>query len=138
MQSFIVHGHDDAALYELKDFLQNTLGWPQPIILRQQPNQGRTIIEKFEACAADVDVVFILMTPDAATAADKQRARQNVIFEMGYFVGSFGRTSGRVVVLLKGALEIPSDLHGVLYIDISGGIEAAGEQIRREVAGLGR
>src|SRR4029077_3853388 len=62
--SFIVHGHDDLKLYELKDFIQNSLGWKKPVVLREERNSGRTVIEKFEWFAAKVDWVFVLLTPD--------------------------------------------------------------------------
>jgi len=136
---FIVHGRNDSAKLELKNYLQNTLHLPEPIVLHEQPELGRTIIEKFEDYAAQSSLVFVLLTPDdvAAAARDpdetKRRARQNVIFEMGYFLGLLGRRSGRVLLLHEGPLEIPSDLSGVVYIDISRGVEAAGERIRREV-----
>lgn len=137
LRAFIVHGHDITALLELKDFLQNRLGWPEPIILMQRPNQGLTIIEKFEQDTQEIDVVFVLMTPDDMGVRDDEfRARQNVIFELGYFVGKFGRKSGRVILLTKGALDLPSDLAGVLYIDISQGVLSAGEDIRREISRL--
>ncbi|MFZ5876476.1 MAG: TIR domain-containing protein [Nitrospirota bacterium] len=139
-KSFIVHGHDEAAKLSVKNYLQNTLRLPEPMILHEQPSIGRTIIEKFEGCAAQTDLVFVLMTPDdrdadpTGTNDDKRRARQNVIFELGYFLGALGRSSGRVLLLYKGPLELPSDLSGVIYIDISGGVDAAGESIRRELA----
>jgi predicted nucleotide-binding protein len=139
LRSFIVHGHDPEAVLELKNFLQNRLHWTEPIILHEQPSRGLTIIEKFEQHAQSLDVVFVLLTPDdVGTIDDKYRARQNVIFEMGYFVRHFGRKSGRVLLLTKGTIEIPSDLAGVIYIDISHGVVAASEHIRREVADLTR
>ena len=140
LRSFIVHGHDDVAKLGLKDYLQNILGLPEPLILHQRPNQGRTVIEKFEEYSERVDVAFILLTPDdiagLPNGEQRERARQNVILELGVFVGKFGRKSGRVLLLHKGDLEIPSDLAGVIYIDISNGIEAAGEKIRKELTGL--
>lgn len=66
----------------------------------------------------------------------RERARQNVIFELGYFVGKFGRKSGRVIMLHKGALEIPSNLQGVIYMDITNGVTLAGEDIRKELEAL--
>ena len=140
LRSFIVHGHDEVAKLGLKDYLQNTLSLPEPIILHQQPNKGRTVIEKFEECSEDVDVAFVLLTPDdiggIPEGEQRERARQNVIFELGFFVGRFGRRSGRIIVLHKGDLEIPSDLAGVVYIEISSGVESAGEKIRKELMGL--
>lgn len=97
------------------------------------------VIEKFEDYAAMSALVFVLLTPDDTVAKgdepddSKRRARQNVIFEMGYFLGTLGRKSGRVILLYRGPLDLPSDISGITYIDISEGIEAAGEKIRREV-----
>ena len=121
---FLVHGHDEAARQAVARFLEQ-IGL-DVIILSEQPDQGRTIIEKFEACAADVGFAVVLLTPDdvagsATVPAVGSRARQNVIFELGYFAGKLGR--GRACLMRKGAVEIPSDLHGVIYTDLdaSGG-----------------
>ena len=79
----------------------------------------------------------MLLTPDdSGTSEEKKRARQNVIFELGYFYGKLGRKSGRVLLLHKGNLELPNDLSGIVYINIDNGIEAAGEEIRREIKDL--
>jgi CheY-like chemotaxis protein len=137
--SLIVHGRDETTKLEVKNFLQNTLGLPEPIILHERPNLGRTLIEKFEDLAATVDLAFVLLTPDDPPAdpyssdLDKRRARQNVILELGYFLGAFGRRSGRVFLLYKGPLELPSDLSGVVYVDICNGIGSASDQLRREI-----
>ena len=138
-RTFIVHGHDTESLHGLVSFIQRNLGWPPPTILREMPSNGRTVIEKFEDIAETIDVVFVLLTPDdkgaAATAPDdlKRRARQNVIFELGYFFAKLQRTGGRVILLHRGELELPSDIAGIIYIDVSQGIEAAGEELRREL-----
>jgi CheY-like chemotaxis protein len=138
--SFIVHGHSDKLKLELKNYIQNTLHLPEPTILHEQPNLGRIILQKFEDYAAASALVFILLTPDDVGADSiapddiKRRARQNVIFEMGYFLGILGRQSGRVLLLYQGPLELPSDLSGITYINIEKGIEAAGEAIRREIS----
>jgi predicted nucleotide-binding protein len=140
-KSFIVHGHDRRTALELKNYLQNWLGFDEPTILSEQPSMGATILEKFEAYASDTDWVFVLLTPDDAgyVAAEPEsaqpRARQNVIFELGYFHGLMRRRYGRIILLYTGDLEIPSDLSGIIYIDITHGIEAAGEEIRRNVVG---
>lgn len=136
-RAFIVHGHDNATKLELKNYLQNRLGFEEPVILSEKPSRGRTIIEQFEEHARNTDVAFALITPDDYAKADGSgRARQNVILELGYFLGALGRRTGRVFLLKKGDVEIPSDLHGVIYIDISHGIEAAGESIRKELEAL--
>jgi predicted nucleotide-binding protein len=140
---FIVHGHNEVTKLALKNYLQNVLKLPEPIILHERPSLGRTIIEKFEDEAAHVDLVMVLLTPEdrGASASDsdelKRRARQNVIFELGYFLGHYGRTSARVILLQEGAIELPSDIAGLVYIDISHGIGAAGESIRREIQRVG-
>ena len=139
LKSFIVHGHDHHLLLALKDFIQNTLHWAEPVILAQKPSMGlATVIEKFENYSADVDAVFVLATPDDIAGADpnKKRARQNVIFELGYFVGRLGRKAP-IFLLTSSGVELPSDLGGVIYISIDGGIRAASEEIRTELAGFG-
>jgi predicted nucleotide-binding protein len=121
---FLVHGHDDRALHETARFLEKL--HQEVIILREQPNKGRTLIEKFEVYA-DVGFAIVLLTPDDkggpqnGDASDlKPRARQNVVFELGYFIGRLGRN--RVCALYLEGVEIPSDYSGVLYtkMDASG------------------
>ena len=116
---FIVHGRDEGTKEAVARFLTKLgLG---PIILHEQPNQGRTVIEKFEQ-NAEVPFAVVLLTPDdVGSLWDDQpnlrlRARQNVIFELGYFTGSLGRE--RVCALTKGDLEEPSDYEGVVYIPL--------------------
>lgn len=138
---FIVHGHDNEAKLDLKNYLQNTLFDVVPTILHEQPNRGRAIIEKFEGVSEDTDIAFVLLTPDDlgatkdGTEDDKRRARQNVIFEMGYFFGKLQRRFGRgqVVLCHKGPIELPGDIDGLLYIDVSGGAEKASEKFRNEL-----
>jgi predicted nucleotide-binding protein len=139
---FIVHGHDEVTKLRLKNYVQNTLKLGEPIILHEMPSRGRTVIEKFEEHATAIDIVFVILTPDdyggaAATGPLKNRPRQNVVFELGYFLGRVNRTSGRVLLLHKGELELPSDISGVILIDITNGIEAAAECIRRELVDTG-
>lgn len=115
---FIVHGKNEA-VKEASARLLDKLDF-QPIILHEQPNSGRTIIEKFEAFS-DVGYAIVLLTPDdvgglAATPSElSPRARQNVVFELGYFIGKLGRH--RVCALYSG-VELPSDFSGVVYIEI--------------------
>lgn len=117
---FLVHGHDEATLHETARFLEKLD--QEIIILREQPNKGRTIIEKFEDYA-DVGFAVVLLTSDdrgglshLPVEEQKSRTRQNVIFELGYFIGRLGRN--RVCALYTPAVEIPSDYSGVLYIQL--------------------
>ena len=95
----------------------------EAIILHEQASGGDTIIEKVER-NADVSYAVVLLSPDDVGAArDKKdqlqpRARQNVILELGYFIGKLGRA--RVCPIKRGVVEIPSDLHGVVYVAFEG------------------
>ena len=118
---FVIHGHDGAAKHELARFLkQLDLG---PVILSEQPSKGKTIIEKFDECAAVSYAVALLTADDVGSrrheSAAKPRARQNVIFELGYFIGRLGRD--RVCALTKGEPEIPTNYSGVVYIPMDSG-----------------
>lgn len=114
---FVVHGRDESAKEAVARFLTELD--LKPVILHELPNYGRTVIEKFEE-TADVDFAAVLLIPDdtghLADGSDepKPRPRQNVIFELGYFVGRLGRS--RVCALHKGGVEILSDYDGVLYV----------------------
>lgn len=117
---FLVHGHDNELKESTARFLEKIS--LQPIILHEQINKGKTIIEKFEEYS-DVAFAVVLLTPDdyagsKTSGLDKpfDRARQNVIFEMGYFIGKLGRQN--VVGLVKGNIELPSDYSGVMYIKV--------------------
>ena len=114
---FIVHGHDNSAKQEVARTLEKA-GF-EAIILHEKPNMGRTIIKKFEDYS-DVSFAIILYTEcdigrdkDAPEGSEKNRARQNVVFEHGFFLGRLGRE--RVFALVKGDVETPGDIEGVIY-----------------------
>ena len=115
---FIVHGHDDEAKETVARFVEN-LGI-EATILDEEVNEGRTIPEKFEEHAGKVGYAIVLLTPDDVGASEderdalKSRARQNVVLELGYFWGRLGRK--RLCVLYKEGVELPSDIHGILYV----------------------
>jgi len=136
---FIVHGHDGEARETVARYLHG-LGF-QPVILHEQANQGRTVIEKIEA-NRDVGFAVVLLTPDDVGRSVKEdelkpRARQNVLLELGYFICHLGRE--RVCTLRRGNVDIPSDFAGVVWenMDDGGGwrltlareLKAAGHEV---------
>lgn len=113
---FIVHGHDDIAKLEMADFVKG-LGL-EAIVLHMQASGGRTIIEKIDDYS-NVGFGIVLYTEcdigaKRNTLEYKWRARQNVIFEHGYLIGKLGRS--RVTAVIKGNVETPNDISGVVYI----------------------
>jgi predicted nucleotide-binding protein len=118
---FLVHGHDQAVTSIVARFLEKLK--LEAVILHEQPNEGQTIIEKFER-HADVGFAVVLLTPDdmggIAPGSNLQpRARQNVILELGYFIGKLGRP--RVCALYVTGVELPSDLHGLVWVAYDSG-----------------
>jgi predicted nucleotide-binding protein len=122
----VVHGHENGPREAVARFLEKMDF--TPIILHEQANQGRTIIEKFEA-HANVGFAVVLLTPDdmggPRDGALQPRARQNVVLELGYFIGKLGRE--HVCAIKSGELEMPSDIIGVVWtpFDNSGAWKAA-------------
>lgn len=116
---FIIHGHDKEMLVEVARTLEKLD--LDPIILHEQPNKGRTIIEKFTDYS-DVNYAIVLLSPDdygyskdQSPDKAKPRARQNVIFELGFFIGKLGRQHIFVLYRKGENFEFPSDYKGVLY-----------------------
>lgn len=111
---FLVHGHDN----ETKEAVARVLSklGLDPVILHEQANRGRTIIQKFQDEAADVGFAVVLMSPDDELTDGVKRARQNVVLELGFFLGRLG--PARVAALKRGNVETPSDFDGVLYTPV--------------------
>lgn len=137
---FIVHGHDEAMKLAVERVLDK-LGL-EPIILHEQTNSGMTIIEKFEA-NSDVGYAIILFSPDDMAYHNskdvdtaKPRARQNVIFEHGFFIGKLGRE--RTFALNSDTdLELPSDISGVIYNPYDGADGSWRMKLVKELKSLG-
>ncbi|WP_045399127.1 TIR domain-containing protein [Vibrio campbellii] len=113
---FIVHGHDDVLRLEVENFIRKV--GLEPIVLMDQASGGNTIIEKIERCG-DADFAVVLYTPcdlgKHKNASELNgRARQNVVFEHGYFIARLGRQ--KVAAIVKQGVEIQNDIQGVVYI----------------------
>jgi len=135
---FVVHGHNEGVRESVCRFIEKLD--LKPIVLHEQANRGKTIIEKFEA-HSDVEFAVVLLTADDVGAGKDRvdkllpRARQNVILELGYFMARIGRD--RVCALYENGVEIPSDYDGVIYVPLDRGwqlnlakeIKAAGIEI---------
>ena len=118
---FLIHGHNEVLKLNVARLIEKELGI-NVIILHEQANKGRTLIEKFESHSI-VDFAIALWTSDdeGMEKGEKElnpRARQNVIFETGYFFGRLGRS--KVIVLKEPEIEIPSDYNGIVYISLNG------------------
>ncbi|MES2825732.1 MAG: nucleotide-binding protein [Pseudomonadota bacterium] len=141
---FVVHGHDERSKTNLEVFLHE-IGL-EPVVLHRQADEGLTIIEKFEK-HGDVGYAFILLTPDEIAylrTEEKKpdgerfkefRARPNVIFEFGYFVGRLGRS--RVCCLHTGNVKLPSDVSGVIYKNYQTSIEEVAYSIIKDLKAAG-
>jgi len=115
---FIVHGHDNEVKQEIARYIEQ-IGL-EAIILHEQANSGMTIIEKIEHYTEEANFAIVLYTPcDKGRGAletkipARDRARQNVVFEHGYLMAKIGRKN--VCALVKGEIETPSDISGVVY-----------------------
>lgn len=119
---FIVHGRDERLKAQVARVLERAGSDHEVLILHEQPSQGRTTIEKFEDYATSADHAVVLLTADDVGGLNegevelKPRARQNVVLELGFFVGHLGRS--HVTVLYEEGVELPSDYLGVLYVPV--------------------
>lgn len=152
-KAFLCHGRDLVTAAEVESFLED--GGVQVVILRDKPDAGQTIIEKFER-NSNVNYAIVLLTPDdvGALRADTEsahgdfealagtlhhRARQNVIFELGFFLAKLERS--RVVTLYRRdhgiPIELPSNYDGVQKIDMNDPVRPWRIELAREMSDAG-
>ena len=141
---FIVHGHDELLKNQLENFIKEIK--LKPIVLHKEADEGLTVIEKFEK-HSDVGFAFILLTPDdlgypiqeekklEKNRKKESRARQNVIFEFGYFIGKLGRN--RVCCLYKEGVQLPTDISGIIYKKIEKDVPEKGILIIKDLQAAG-
>ena len=136
---FIIHGHNEAKRRELEKILKESFGL-NPVVLLEQPDQGLTIIEKFEKYASGCSYAFALFTPDdIVTNGDKQyfQASPNVIFELGWFYANLGRSRVCILDQASDQSKIFSDLQGILRMQFNENISEKYMEIERELKSLG-
>ena len=133
---FIIHGHDEVNLLRLEKLCDR---WHlQPVILRYEPGQGRTLIEMIEEQTLDVSYALALLTDDdlvEVSGTDYFQARPNVMFELGWFYGRLGRS--RVCILLKKGTKTPSDLEGSKRIEFTESVEEKVIELETELRAAG-
>lgn len=140
LRPFIVHGHDHVLRDDLHTLLVE-LGTESPVILDGQVNLGQTIIEKFESQSDRCNLAVVLVTPDDQVVRPDgtiyATARPNVWIELGYFLAKHGRKSGRVILVYKQPVQIPSDLQGIVYIDATAGLTGSvRDRLEQELNGI--
>ena len=111
---FISHGQNELLKLKLKDFLQNKLQ-RDTVILSELPNHGLTVVEKLEKASRSCNRAIVLLTKDDETKDGGMRARQNVIHEVGFFQGKYGRNM--VILLCEKGVDLFSNISGILRIE---------------------
>ncbi|MGE0135491.1 MAG: TIR domain-containing protein [Dehalococcoidia bacterium] len=137
---FVVYGHDGDERARLEAML---LRWGiKPRIMDQEPATGLTLIEKLDAQASGVSYAIVLMTGDdlgrergAPEAQARPRARQNVVLELGMFLGKLGR--GQVAILYEQGVELPSDIAGLEYLGYGEHVEERKLELAKAMAVVG-
>lgn len=128
---FISHGHAELLKLQLKDFVREKLG-KKAVILSDQPNNGMTIVEKLEAASEKCNKAIILLTKDDEMADGTMRGRQNVIHEIGFFQGKYGRRN--VILLQEEGVESFTNISGIVYIQFNRDhFSEVFEQLRNEL-----
>ena len=128
---FLSHGHNEILWRRLRDFLVSRLKL-STLVLQELPSQGLTVVEKLERASERCRFAVILMTKDDEQSSGGVRARQNVVHEVGFFQGKYGRHN--VVLLAEEGVELFSNISGIIRIEFDAGhFDEAFEPLRREV-----
>lgn len=133
---FLIHGHDELNLFRLKEYLSKDLEL-QPVVLKDNPSRGLTIIEKFEQLASDCYYAIAIFTKDDVIENKGEsylQARPNVIFELGWFYGKLSRSN--VLILFQEGVKVPSDLDGIVRIQFSDNILEKSHEIKKEIESI--
>lgn len=133
---FIIHGHDEARLRELENILNDFD--LEPVILKNEIDNGKTVIEKLEDYGKECGFAFAIITPDDIVYnKDKKvfQARPNVLYELGWFMGRYGRS--KVRLLCKFGTALPSDLSGIVNIEYNDKLEEVYRKIKTDLETAG-
>ncbi|WP_169304301.1 TIR domain-containing protein [Pedobacter frigoris] len=140
---FVVYGHDETSRDQLELVLSKLN--IQPFILAKSGGGGLTIIEALEQHVGkdgSAQAGIVLLTPDDmgfakkdGDQAMKERARQNVILEMGMLISRLGRQN--TIILVKGKLERPSDTDGIMYHAFNSHVKEVGSALVDRLEGSG-
>lgn len=109
---FISHGRSEDWRV-VQAHIERDLGIPT-LELAQEPNRGRTVLQKLAEESDRCSYAVVVMTGDDEIPGDAPRARQNVMHEIGFFQGKFGLPS--VCLLYEEGTDIPSNIHGLVYV----------------------
>ncbi len=132
---FVTHGRAQD-WRAVKDYIESDVKL-RTAELAQQPNLGRTVIEKLLDAADECDSAVIVMTGDDVTEQGEARVRENVMHEIGFFQGRYGRN--RVILMHEDNVNVPTNLSGVVYSSFpSGRVEACFHLLQRELKAMYR
>jgi predicted nucleotide-binding protein len=130
---FVIHGHDEAKRRELKELLETRFGL-EVIIMQERAGRSRTFIEKFEQEAGVCIAAIALLTPDDIINEEGEehgQPRPNVVFELGWFAGKYGRN--RTLMVVREGTKVPSDLFGIEVIFFKKDVAEKIPQLEKEI-----
>jgi predicted nucleotide-binding protein len=156
---FIVHGREIEQALLLQKYLREKSN-VKAVLFDDLSEKSRTVIEQLEYIRDHVCYAFVIVTPDDVGCLSeeidiieksigghktvnnetlskifemlKKRARQNVVFELGLFIGALGRENV-CCLLRKGVEEKPSDIDGILYKPFEKSVTEIFHEINEEI-----
>ena len=128
---FLSHGHNELLLLRLKNFVATSLKLDS-VVLKELPSRGLTVVEKLERASEKCSFAVILLTRDDEQHDGTLRARQNVVHELGFFQGKYGRQN--VVLLAERGVELFTNISGILRVEFDPQhFDSCFEELRREM-----
>jgi len=136
--TLVVHGRADRLLAELRGYLSDELRWTDIRVLSEIPSARRSLVQKFSDEAREAELIFVLLSPEDVTfaSADQQKSREgkaDLVFELGYILGSSKRRSCKIVVLTTVGASLPVPVDDIAVIDVAAGLRSAARLLRLEL-----